>query len=609
MRVADYVMKFLEEQGVKHMFTLVGGGAMYLVDALGRSNIKEVCCHHEQAAGIAAQSYAMARNGLGACLLTTGPGGTNGLTALGAAYMDSTPMFFISGQVKTADFASLRKVRQYGAQENDIVAMAKPVAKYAVTVTKSEEIKYHMEKALFLATHGRKGPVWVDIPLDIQNDEITPSKLTGYYPEDEVQPNDIERQENPDREMIENKIDELVADLKKAKRPLFLVGHGLYQADMEDTFEQISKYLGIPSVVTWRCFSLFDDDAPLFFGAMGLQAPRYANILVQTADVLIVLGSRLDNMITAFGESRFGLNAKKYVVDIDENELDKYTMPNLIKINASVADFLGILQLKTIKLGVENPKSPYQDWIEKGNGLKLRFPIHAEKQAFETDKVDLYKLTMAVSDWCKKDDIIVVSSTSRCNTAGHIAFRHKKGQRTVSSMGFGSMGFALPSTVGAAFVEGANRVVMFEGDGSLQLNIQELQTIVHHKIDAKMFIFKNNGYAAIATMQDRNFDGFHVGSDETSGLSMPDTEKIAKAYGIPYICINHNEEIETKVEEAFKTNGPVICEFVGDIRFDEIPKCISSLNERGERVSAALENPFPFLDEKELEEIIDYIKR
>lgn len=598
MRLSDYVMQFLEEQKVKHIFMLSGGGIMYLVDSLGRSKIDYVCCHHEQAAGIAAQAYAMEKNNLGVCLVTTGPGGTNALTAAGAAYVDSTPVLFITGQVKTADFASLRNVRQFGAQENDIVSMAKPVTKYAETVNKAEEIRYHLEKAVYIAMHGRRGPVWLDIPLDIQNAEINPDSLVGFDI-NEVEDNDVVAERNPDERVIENVIDDVIISLQNSKRPLLLIGHGLISSDAQDVFREIQRKLKIPVVSTWRALEVMDYDDEFFFGSPGLQANRYSNLITQGADYLIVLGSRMDNMITAFNEEHFAFRAKKVIVDIDENEIKKLAMKNVTPVVCDVSLFLNKLKEKMEDITVPN----YSEWLDFCLKLKCRYPLLNEKQEQEVEGIDLYQFTMKLSEYCDETDVIVASSTSRCNTAGHMAFKHKKNQKTISSMGFGSMGFALPSVVGAWFGSDKMRIIMLEGDGSLQLNIQELQTVAHHHINAKMFIFDNTGYAAIATMQNRNFEGFHVGSDAESGVTFPNLGKIADAYNIPYFFVNRSEEIEKIIKQAMEIEGPVICEFQGSILYDEIPKCISMLDKDGNRVSATLENPFPFLQQSVMDEI------
>lgn len=598
MRLADYVMSFLEAHQVKHIFMLSGGGMMYLADALGRSGIEYICCHHEQAAGIAAQSYAMTSNSLGVCMVTTGPGGTNALTAAGAAYMDSTPVLFLSGQVKTADFALLRSVRQFGAQENNIIAMAKPVTKYAVTVLEPEKIRCYLEKAVYLALHGRRGPVWLDIPLDIQNAQINPDELSGFDPT-ELHEDDITAEIAPDETAICNAAETACRMLSEARRPLFLVGHGAAASEAYELFREILEKLRIPVETTWRAVDIMDDSHAYYFGSPGLQARRYANLILQGSDLLIVLGSRLDNMITAFNEQHFAYQAKKIIVDIDKNESAKLDMPDVMAVTCSVRHFLTAFRDCMGRTAFPD----YADWVQYCQKLRTAYPLAKEKQSVPVKGVDLYQLAEQLSEHCTAEDVVVISSTSRCNTAGYLAFRHRKGQKTVSSMGFGSMGFALPSVAGGWFASGKKRVVMLEGDGSFQLNLQELQTIVHCRINAKMFIFRNEGYAAIATMQDRNFGGFHVGSGTDSGLSIPDTGKIAAAYGIPFYCIQKNEEIPDILEQVFLCSGPVLCEFIGSMAFDEIPKCISSEDSSGRRVSAALENPYPFLPAEELARI------
>ncbi len=588
MRAADYVMKYLEGCGVGHVFMLSGGGIMYLVDALGRSGMKYVCCHHEQAASIAAQAYGMYQDSLGVCLVTTGPGGTNALTGTGAAYMDSTPVLYLSGQVKRSDFASLRGVRQFGAQENDIVSMAKPVTKYAVTVMEPEDLPYELEKCVYEAAHGRKGPVWLDIPLDIQSAEIEPETLRHFTPPE------------PPRGDLEPGVEKTLALLQRAERPLILAGHGVNAAGAREELLRLCRSTGIPLMATWRALDLMGAEEEGFFGSPGLQAPRYSNLILQHCDFLLVLGSRLDNMITAYSEERFAKNAEVAAVDIDAAELDKLKMPRLTRINGDVKEYLD--RLNAALEGVRLPD--FSPWVSRCRAVKTRFPLAKEKQAVEAG-VDLYRVTLEIARLAKGEDTLVISSTSRCNTAGHIAFPRKPGQKSVSSMGYGSMGFALPSAVGAYFAGGERRVIMLEGDGSLQLNLQELETIVTNGVDARMFIFDNTGYAAITTMQDRNFDGFHVGSDPESGVCMPDLKKLAEAYGLPYRSIRTEGEIEGAVKWALEeVSGPCLVDIRGALSFDEIPKCISRVDEEtGQRVSADLENPFPFLSGKEMGEL------
>ncbi len=592
MKLSDYVFSYLRDMGTDTVFTLTGGGIMHLVDSLGNSSIKYVCCHHEQAASIAAQAYGMHHEQPGVCLVTTGPGGTNALTGLAAAYVDSTPVIFISGQVKRADFASLRGVRQFGAQENDIVSMAKSVAKYAVTVQEPDDIAYEMEKAVYLATSGRKGPVWLDIPLDVQAAEIDVETLHHF-----IIPKD--RKLSCQTEVMEKVLEKLGA----SKRPVILVGQGMVSSGAADLVRLFVKKYHIPVMATWRALDFLDSEDEDFFGSPGLQAPRYSNLILQHADFLLVLGSRLDNMITAFDEEHFAFRAQKVIVDIDEKEIEKLKMPNVLPVVADVKKFMECLHSLEERY-MQNVQ--YSTWHKHCALVKKRFSIYAEKQT--QTGVDLYQVTRYVSECANKNDTIVISSTSRCNTAGHIAFSHKEGQKTISSMGMGSMGFALPSVVGAYYANDKKRVVMIEGDGSLQLNIQEFETIAANGIDAKMFIFDNRGYAAITTMQDRNFAGFYVGSNEKSGLYMPNTEKIVRAYGLPYMEINSEEDITDIVDKVFEYKGPVVCNIKGSLYFDEIPKCISHIDEKtGKRVSAALENPYPFLGKEEMKEVTELL--
>ncbi|MEG1292553.1 MAG: thiamine pyrophosphate-binding protein, partial [Lachnospiraceae bacterium] len=461
-----------------------------------------------------------------------------------------------------------------------------------VLVEREEDILLELEKCVYYATTGRKGPVWIDIPLDVQAAMVDEEKLQGFCP-----PKKVEYK-------IEQKIKEVRKMLSMAKRPVILVGQGMISSKAEEEVEKLVNLLQIPVLATWRALDFMDSESENFFGSPGLQAPRFSNLIIQNCDMLIVLGSRLDNMITAFSEEHFAFRAQKVIVDIDENEINKLKIKNVCPIVSDVKEF--VIQLEEAMK--ETPFTcNYKKWKERCQVIKEKYPICKEKQEKE-EGVNLYSVTEEISKYCEEKDTIVISSTSRCNTAGHIAFRHKKGQKTISSMGMGSMGFALPSAVGAYYANGKNRVIVIEGDGSLQLNIQELETIVSHQIDAKIFIFNNNGYAAITTMQDRNFDSFYVGSNDKSGLFMPDLEKIAIAYHIPYDIICSKEQIGEKVKEVMETKGPIICDIRGSLFFDEIPKCISRVEEgTGKRISAYLENPYPFLEEEKMDEITTYL--
>ena len=387
MKLSDYVFEFLKEKGVRNVFMLSGGGIMHLVDSVGRSGLKYICCHHEQAAAIAAQAATMYDEVPAVCLATTGPGGTNTLTGCAAAYVDSTPEIYITGQVKTADFASLRNVRQFGAQENDIISMAKPVTKYAVLVTDAKKIRYELEKAYFIATNGRKGPVWIDIPLDIQAAEIDADSLEGYSPEaDKNLDEDIKISLGEEgRDGVDQKIKEAAEILAKAKRPLLLIGQGAVAAGAYDDIRAFTAKTRIPVVTTWRVQDLMGFSEEGFYGSPGLQAPRYSNIIIQCCDALLVIGSRMDNMITAFNEEHFAYNAKRIIVDVDENEIKKLNMPGKLGIVCDAGVFMKKLLSED---AVINWNCDISGWINACNKVKEKFPLLNEKQD-KTEAVDL----------------------------------------------------------------------------------------------------------------------------------------------------------------------------------------------------------------------------
>ena len=597
IRLADYVANFLVEHGVTDVFSVVGGGAMHLNDALGHNEGLHVTYnHHEQASAIAAEAYARLDNKIAALCVTTGPGGTNALTGVVGGWLDSIPMFVISGQVRydtTARFAfkdAGAVVRAMGDQEYDIVKSVEPMTKYAVMIEEPNMIRYALEKAWHLATTGRPGPVWIDIPLDVQAMDIEPDCLCSFNENESID----EKKDVPD-----DIINEVYNTLVNSHKPVVLIGQGAVASGAYDVIRDFINITHIPVLTTWRVQDFMDSDSKGYYGSPGLQAPRYSNLIIQNADTLLVLGSRLDNMITAFNEEHFAYKAKRIIVDIDSNEINKLNMPGKLGIVCDIKEFVSKLVDFCER---NNYANNINQWIDACKLVKKQFPLLDEQQEVD-DGVNLYKVTNCVSNYAQSDDVIVISSTSRCNTAGHIAFNHRQGQKTISSMGMGSMGFAIPSAVGAYFASD-KRVVVIEGDGSLQLNIQELETIVSNGVDAKMFIFDNRGYAAITTMQDRNFDSFYVGSNEQSKLFMPITSEISKAYGIPCYEIKTDDDIEKVVPEVFDTEGPAMCVIYGSLHFDEIPKCISKVNEAtGQRESAALENPYPFLSDEEMDKI------
>lgn len=580
MKVSDYVIQFLEQQGIKDVFLLSGGGMMHLLDSVSRSTkIKKYYNLNEQATSICADAYAQYTNEMSVCMVTTGPGGTNAITGVVSAYQDSTPMLVISGQVKTSDLAP-EGVRVFGPQEVNITGIVKDVTKYAVTVKKVEEIKYHLEKAIYLATNGRRGPVWVDVPLDIQAADIDIYSLKGYQPE-EIKKVDISTRGQ-----------KIVEGFNQSKKPAILFGHGVIAANAQCIASELASILKIPILSTWRAKELFPENYEYFFGFPGAQAPRYSNFILQNTDYLVIVGSRLDTSLTAFNEDNFAKSAKKVIVDIDYAEMDKLHMEFEDMILCDAKDFLSEL--------LNCVKSDYKwedkvSWLDYCSTNKEKYPIYKERPLGESNYVYGYDFAKVLTENSTNQDVFVASPTGRVCIAMNLGVSLKKGQKFVAPRGLGAMGYALPSAIGACIASGYRRTVVFEGDGSLQHNLQELQLIKTYQLPIKLFIYNNRGYSSIYGMQSSHFKKNLAGCTSESGVLLPDIEDIARAYHINYYKINNTDELEQGMQEVMKDNMAIICEVIGDITFEEIPRTQTRVNMDGSLSSSSLEDLFPFL--------------
>lgn len=592
MKLSDYVADFIEKTGVKDIFLISGGGMMHLLDSVGKhENLRLVCNLNEQASSICADSYGQYTNNLGVCMLTTGPGGTNAVTGIAAAYMDSTPVLAISGQCKTADSAVLRNVRFFGAQEVDIVSIVKPITKYAVRITEPETIRFHLEKAIWLAQNGRRGPVWLDIPLDVQAAQIDPETLPAFDPQTKAQLSPA-----PD---YNNAVSEIFQALATAKRPVFLVGHGV-TASGRNEFRALAEQLRIPVLVTWRAKDIFPETHPLYFGSPGIPATRYSNFVLQNSDLLIVLGTRLNPVLTAYDEPHFAFQAKKYIVDIDMAEMDKLNINFERKIHADAGKFI---QAMLHYAAASNWRTTRPEWLAFCQRQKDKYPLEREIQPLDNEGLtDGFYFAKKLSCYCQSSDVFVGSSSGRTCGISHMAFEVKEGQRFVSSMGLGSMGFVIPSAISCCLASGKRRTVALEGDGSLQHNIQELQLIQNYQLPIKLFILSNKGYASIYMMQKNNFEDRFAACHEPTHVAFPSLKDIAAAYRLDYYCIHHNEEIETVLQQIMADNRPVLCEVMSSIYFDEIPKSMTIAHGDGTFSSSKLENLYPFLSPEELAE-------
>ncbi len=590
IKLSDYVIKRLEEVGTGHMFMLPGGGAMHLNDSLGNSErIKYVVCLHEQACSIAAEAYARVTNKPGLLMVTTGPGGTNAITGVAGAYIESTPMIVISGQVKRLDQIREQGIRQQGMQEVDIVSIVKPITKYVAMVDEPESIAYHMDRAIYEATTCRPGPVWLDIPLDVQATMIDEQTLERWHPEEK--PADI----------TEEKLNSIVVDiikrLNESERPALLAGNGIRLAEARNEFTRLVEVLDIPVLTTWNGIDLIEEEHPLFFGRPGGMGQRYANFVQQNSDMFISIGARMNLLQTGYNFDGFAPNAYKVMVDIDENELHKINVRPDMPIACDAKRFISCLLAHKDEI----KRMGRKPWLEFAQKMKKRYPIVQESYRKQTDKVNTYLLLDTITNQMNGDDVYVSGSSGTCIDVSMQTFRVKRGQRVFCTKGLASMGFGLPASIGAALASG-KRTVLVNGDGGFQMNIQELETVRRLNLPIKVFVLCNRGYAQIHATQKNVFAGHYVACDETSELSMPSISDIAKAYKLKTEIIYSNEELADKVAAVLNEDGPVICEVQVPIDLAAQPKQVSFKNEHGQMESMPLQYMNPMLPDDEMKE-------
>lgn len=589
IKVSDYIIKYLETLGVNHMFMLPGGGAMHLNDSLGKSEIiKYVVCLHEQANAIAAEAYARVNNKLGLLMVTTGPGGTNALTGVTAAYIESTPMLVLSGQVKRMDQIRDQGVRQMGMQEVDIVSMVKPVTKYAAMVNDANDIRYHLERAVYEATTGRKGPVWLDIPLDVQATMVDPDELEGYTVEDNC----------TDTTELEEKVLDIIDLINKSDRPVLLLGNGIRLADAINEAEELIKELNIPVLTTWNGIDLIEENNPLFFGRPGGMGQRYANFVQQNSDLFLSIGARLNLLQTGYNFDGFARAATKIMVDIDPAELKKINVRPDIPVNADAKLFLQLLLKHKDRILKRDRKT----WLDYAARMKKRYPVVLKEYWEQKELVNTYALLDTITEQMTENDIYVSGSSGTCIDVSMQTFRVKKGQRVFCTKGLASMGFGVPATIGACLASGGRRTVCVNGDGGFMMNIQELETIHRLNLPIKIFVLSNNGYAQIHTTQTNVFAGHFVACDSESNLTLPAIAEVAQAFKLKTVIINNNKELVQKVGEVLNTEGPVLCEVKVPLGLSALPKQISYKRPDGQMESLPLEYMNPPLPDDEFAE-------
>ncbi|HEX6049835.1 MAG TPA: thiamine pyrophosphate-binding protein [Gemmatimonadaceae bacterium] len=589
MRVADYIARALVDHGVRDVFMVTGGGAMHLNDAIGRcEGLRYVCCHHEQACAIAAQGYYRLTNRLAAVNVTTGPGGTNAITGVYGAWVDSLGMIVVSGQVKweTLVRSTGLPLRQLGDQEVDITQLVEPITKYAVMVTDPSMIRFHLEKALYLAREGRPGPVWLDVPINVQAADVDPETLEGFDPAtvastryEATFASDLER---------------LRGHLATATRPVIYAGAGIRLAGVADEFLQLAERLRVPVATGFNAHDLIPSDHPLFAGRPGTIGDRAGNFAVQNADLLLVLGCRLNLRQISYAWHHFARAAYKVIVDIDAAELAKPTVKADLAIRADVADV--VRQLLAEPAPVPDDRQAWIDWCAE---RRRRYPVVLPEYWTGTSGVNPYCFADALFDELAPDDVVVTGDGTACITTFQAA-KLKAGQRLFSDSGSAPMGFDLPAAIGACVAAGGKRIVCVTGDGSLMLNVQELQTIRGYDLPIKLFILNNDGYHSIRQTQRNFFPGNDVGSGPESGVTFPSFERLAYGFDLPFRrCVGH-ATLASAICSTLAEPGPAVCEIVLDLAQPFAPKVSSKRLPDGRMVTAPLEDMAPFLPRAEL---------
>lgn len=584
IRVADYIFKYLADYGVKHVFLVVGGGAMHLNDALGKEKrIKYICTHHEQGAAIAAEGYARTSGKLAVVNVTSGPGGTNALTGVIGQWLDSVPVLYLSGQVKfetTIESQPGCNLRQLGDQEINIVDIVKPVTKYAKMITEPETIKAELEKAIHLATSERPGPVWLDIPLNVQGALIEEQNLKS------------ESINSAQPAAKDSDINSIIEELKKAKRPLLVAGHGIRISGAKNEFLKLINQLNIPVVTTFNGFDLLPSSSENFVGRIGTLGSRGGNFALQNADLVICLGTRNNIRQVSYNWPCFARSTKKVIVDIDKSELNKKTVKGDILINSDAKVFIKKLLQK-----IPHDFKVDKTWLDWCLERKKKYPVVLEEYKKPSgNSVHPYHFMQELTAELGENAVVVAANGTACVVlfqAGIV----KDGQRIFWNSGAASMGYALPSSIGAALASGKDTVCI-EGDGSLQMNIQELQTIKHYNLPVKIFVLNNQGYHSIKETQTNYFNSDFIGVNKDSGVSFPDCSKLADLYGFKYFRINAAHSMQETIKQTLSCAGPAMCEVVL-CNYTFAPKLSSEKKPDGTMVSKPLEDLFPFLGRDE----------
>lgn len=632
MKVSNYISQKLLESGITQVFSVTGGGAMHLNDALGhQEGLNCLYNHHEQACAIAAEAYTRIQGKLAAVCVTTGPGGTNAITGVLGGWLDSIPMLILSGQVRydtTARWSGVG-IRAMGDQEFDIVKAVDCMTKYSEMVIDPMRIRYCLEKAIYLALSGRPGPSWLDIPLNIQGGYIETEELIGFSPEDyenggdgwisktDAKIKEDEAGHGENRQILPKKVTrdiamEILTRIRQSSRPVINAGNGIRIGQAHEIFLRVIEKLGVPVVTGWNSQDCIWDTHPLYTGRGGGMGDRAGNFAIQNSDLVLSLGSRLSIRQVGYNYKTWAREAFVIVNDIDEEELKKPSIHADMRIHADVKELLTVLEEVLDSEFQTKEQAPFfkggkgidtLTWNETCSMWKETYPVVLPKHYEQEDQelTNVYAFMKELGSKLKEDQITVVGNGSACVVGGH-ACVIKKGQRFITNSAVASMGYDLPAAIGTCMTHSSEDIILITGDGSLQMNIQELQTIIHHKMPIKIFLINNGGYHSIRQTQKNFFGEPLVGvGDDSRDLSFPDMEKLSAAYGYPYVSIHHNSELDQKIDTVLSMEGPVICDIFVSREQNFEPKSSAKRLPDGTMASPPLEDLSPFLSEEEME--------
>lgn len=588
IKVSEQIAEALENLGIQHVFGIIGAGNVHLFEAISRRGYSEIICvHHEQAACMAVQTYYRTNGRLSAALLTTGAGSTNGVTGVVSAWADSIPCVVIAGNENSKFTYPENPLRMWGVQGYDSCQMVSQVTKYAQRVTQPEQAVYELEKAIHIALEGRPGPTWVEIPMDIQSSRIPSSEMLHF------QAPAADRQINAD---LHAQIDSVVDALLKAERPLLWLGNGIRLAGAEAEIAPLLEALGAPGLVTWAGIDMIDSDHPLVFGRAGVYGQRAANFILQNSDYVLAIGTRLAIPQVGYDLTELARGARIDVVDIDRDEATKLAARTEQSIVCDAAVFIGALRARLTSVAVPS-KAP---WLELCRGYTEQFPWVSEEHADKGGFINSYRFMQRLNDFFKADQV-VVTDMGTALLCGHQVLRIKEGQRLMTSTGLGEMGYGLPAALGVSFANDRGEVMCLNCDGGMMMNLQELQTVVHHQLPIKLLIFNNDGYLMIKHTQNSLFKNAYVGTDRASGVSCPDFSKLATGFGIPAFQIRNWDEVDSTLEQVQAATGPVICEVFMHPEQLFSPKLSVVANPDGSLVSPPLEDLSPLIPRDVLE--------